>query len=322
MSFALFYNTNPSYLYATIQSIKSLRNFFPVNEIKPYVAVMHSADFDISTLSSISENLGIEFISINESIIDVRLKEKWMGGRIPPVTLLKFSVFDLLPDKIDRVLYIDPDTLFVKNPRKLFEFQPFDGYIGAVEDALTFYVDDWSDNGVTTRAYVRSLGLSVKDGYFNAGLLLFDRRTWVDVSADCLEYLSSNMEKCLYLDQSALNSVASQRKVPLSPVWNYQTRFRFWEDAPCLEPNILHFTGAGKPWLGRMEPWCEIHDRLLLMEGDIEAFGIKRPHINPEKVFLHNHDFTGITHRIRRKVDYRLALRRRKLKKLHDDADC
>ena len=57
-------------------------------------------------------------------------------------------------------------------------------------------------------------------------------------------------------DQAALNAVAADEIVPLSPLWNWHSSN--WlrpEIVAHYDPHILHFTGPNKPWVIQDDPF-------------------------------------------------------------------
>ena len=320
MDTSIFYNCDINFLYPTLISILSLREKNQNRRFDIYVALEHDDNFDISYLGNVSHTLGIKFISISKGLAYGRIFENWRTDRIPPITFLKFEMFDLLPSSVNRIIYIDPDTLIDGNIDYLLDWPVRPGTIGAIEDALTFYEGDWSRNGRFARSYTRSLGLTRKDGYFNAGVILADRAIWTAISRDALCFITSNKEKCIYLDQSAMNAVVAGRKTRLSPIWNYQSRFRYWGEISDLSPKIFHFTGAMKPWLGRLEPWTDVHNEILRFTEQTMLWGFSRPELPSDTVVDHNKQFSSPKNKIRKLLDIRLNRRLRLLRKLHAEA--
>ena len=317
METAIFYNCDLNFLHPTLISILSLRKCTTSKKAHIYIALEHDNDFDITEMDGISSLMDVSFISVNRNMQYAHILENWGKGRIPPITLLKFHMFDFLPSEISKIIYIDPDTLIAGDIGDLFRWPVQPGTIGVVEDALSFYESDWTTNGRFVRSYRESLGLEPADGYFNAGVILSDRTTWKDLSQEALAYLSRNQEKCIHLDQSAMNAVVAGHKTALSPIWNYQSRFRFWGSVPGLTPRIYHFTGAMKAWLGRLEPWLDVHDEILEFSRQITEWGYPRPALSPALIYDHNIQFHSVRSRLRRKFDYRIKKRRSRLRELH-----
>jgi lipopolysaccharide biosynthesis glycosyltransferase len=108
--------------------------------------------------------------------------------------------------------------------------------------------------------------------YFNSGVLLIDRKKWIDLefTQKVIQYLNENMDICDYHDQDGLNGALYEHRYPLSPIWNQQIGLFFIhpkliqhvygnEYAKALKcPAIIHFNGLEKPWYNvSKHPWSK-----------------------------------------------------------------
>lgn len=80
-------------------------------------------------------------------------------------TYLKLCVGERLPQDINKLLYIDCDTVVTKSLEPLFESELGNCPLGMVPDALAYQ-------------YKRKLGFRRKENYYNAGIILFRLDTW------------------------------------------------------------------------------------------------------------------------------------------------
>lgn len=160
---------------------------------------------------------------------------------------------DLLPQTLDRVLYLDPDMLIIGSLRPLYDM-PMDGmpYAAAIHRGLV----DLSTpvNRVRLSAYESK-------GYFNSGVLLMNLpavRSAVSAD-DIFRYAQENRSLLILPDQDILNGLYGERILPVDEaVWNYDARkYREYLVASQGELNmrrvmqqtaILHFCGKNKPW--------------------------------------------------------------------------
>jgi lipopolysaccharide biosynthesis glycosyltransferase len=155
--------------------------------------------------------------------------------------------------EVDRILYLDVDTLAVDSLEPLWETDITGQYLGAVTNVFEpWYLDR-----------PRELGLAGPEVYFNSGVLLFNlERMRSDDCGETLRRLASERgHELLWPDQDALNLVLGGRRVPLHPRWNCMNSVMTFEaaaevfDADTVEearrrPGIRHFEGPGdnKPW--------------------------------------------------------------------------
>lgn len=169
--------------------------------------------------------------------------------RISMATYYRCILSELLPQDIDRLLYLDCDIVVTGNIRPLWD-TPLDGVgVAAVEDM-----------GCQEPARYEVLQYPMEDSYFNAGVLLINLEYWRkhDVAQACIDYFHRYPERILFNDQDLLNSILHGHKRLVDLKWNVQDAFyrnprqmdRAWQEKftqVLLHPIILHFTNR-KPW--------------------------------------------------------------------------
>jgi lipopolysaccharide biosynthesis glycosyltransferase len=168
---------------------------------------------------------------------------------------------ELLPD-VERVLYLDVDTLALDSIRPLWDVSLDNALVGAVTNVF----EEWRGTEHTDR-----LGLQQRD-YFNSGVLLLnlDEMRRSDTVAELRRVAGERAEELLWPDQDVLNLVLGPRRVPLHPRWNAMNSVMLFDNAADVfgadqvaearsNPAIRHFEGPGanKPW----EPGAEIAHR-------------------------------------------------------------
>lgn len=183
---------------------------------------------------------------------------------------------ELLPDWLDRVIYLDSDVLVRDDLGELWE-RPLDGnYCLAVPDIACPWVDARYGGGNRRRAnpYLaaispipnwRELGLRGDAGYFNSGVMVLNLRRWREesIASRLLDCLRRNRRHVWCWDQYALNVVFSGQWGALPGRWN-QGAHLFEYPGPAFSPiavdeylemrdrpAITHFTTEWKPWHAR-----------------------------------------------------------------------
>jgi lipopolysaccharide biosynthesis glycosyltransferase len=117
--------------------------------------------------------------------------------------------FPLLIDgSVERLLYIDTDTIVLKKLDELYGQSLYGFPVAAVYD-----------NFVKVQPLI---GLNLPGHYFNSGVLLIDLAKWrqQQVSERAIEYLRSHPEKIRYVDQCALNAVLKNNWLMLESRYN------------------------------------------------------------------------------------------------------
>ncbi|GGH49039.1 glycosyltransferase family 8 protein [Microbacterium album] len=168
-------------------------------------------------------------------------------------SLYRLLIADLLPDRLDRVLYLDADTVLLESPSSLAA-QDLEGYaLGAVREAQS----PWAAGPLGPPW--RELGLDPASPYFNSGVMLIDLGRWreLEVGSRCLELLRRVRPR--WGDQDALNTVLEQDWLELPRRWNLQSAdargeaaaWALWPDdveRALGDPAVVHYTDRDKPW--------------------------------------------------------------------------
>lgn len=164
----------------------------------------------------------------------------------------------ILPENLDKVLYIDCDTMFNGDMRKLFDMDLADNLVGGVLDPLI------------SRTYKKEIKIPMDEPYINAGVLIIPLNQWRSERMEqrFVDYLVANEGKVHHHDQGIINAVCMGRKKILPPQFNvmsnslcypwkelYKINTPFYNQKEYKKgiscPAIIHFTGAiyGRPWV-------------------------------------------------------------------------
>jgi lipopolysaccharide biosynthesis glycosyltransferase len=181
--------------------------------------------------------------------------------RYGTVVWLRFLLPELLPD-VDRVLYLDADTLVVSALAPLHACDLHSAPFAAVANVVQ----------PSQRARIRDLGIEDHRRFLNSGVLLLDleRMRAEEATATLLSVAATRTRDLLWPDQDTLNLVFAGRWHPLHPRWNAQ--YTLWSspdvaadvfgdalaDEARRSPAILHFEGPTvcKPWHAlNSHPW-------------------------------------------------------------------
>jgi lipopolysaccharide biosynthesis glycosyltransferase len=158
--------------------------------------------------------------------------------------------------EVDRLLYLDTDVLIRSDISVLWQIDLHGQAFGAVQDFGCMTVSD-PRYGLPN---VTELGLDLAQPYCNCGVLLIDVAMWNrhSLTKRICDYISTR-KQMLYVEQEAINAIASRDWFSLEPVWN-----SLWQSLEHLHtegvdsetlsrfqaaPKLVHFTGKNKPWL-------------------------------------------------------------------------
>lgn len=159
----------------------------------------------------------------------------------------------ILPDSVDKVLYLDPDILILNPVSPLLDL-PLEGnlFAAAIHSGLA-----------QISAPVNRVRLHSDDdaGYFNSGVLVMDlaaQRRELD-PAEIFAWTREHANELILPDQDILNALYGPRILPLDDtLYNYDARqydaYRLLSagekdmDWVMQHTAILHFCGRLKPW--------------------------------------------------------------------------
>ncbi|HUP91356.1 MAG TPA: glycosyltransferase family 8 protein [Solimonas sp.] len=204
----------------------------------------------LETLRGMVEALGARILF--HPIPDQRVADLPEMGRISRVMWYRVFLPELLPG-VDRVLYLDCDTIVMDSLDALWDSDLGANYLGAVNNVF--------EPGRGVRAV--HLGLKGPECYFNSGVLLFNLSAWRehDCAGRVLAFARANSARLAWPDQDALNVVMAGRWLALHPRWNCQNSLFYFAharnvfgaevtSAATRDPGILHFEGGAlaKPW--------------------------------------------------------------------------
>ena len=158
---------------------------------------------------------------------------------------------EILPNHFERIVTVDSDMLIVRPGLNRIESFDLGGRPLAAAYDMIFLMDFKGD--ALARQFQRSrrsLGLSLETPYFNAGLMAIDRAVWraEKVTERVTTALRDDPKRYQFMEQDALNAALKGNFAPLSPRFNFMGDFFLLDLERRLEPIVLHFVNAPKPW--------------------------------------------------------------------------
>lgn len=166
-------------------------------------------------------------------------------GRWSRATLARLYLDRHVPRDIQRLLYVDADTIAVALLDDLFRIDMQGKALAAVDDYLMAFPEK-----IGRRQ--QKIGTRQGGRYFNAGVLLFDWQQCLDrdLVGRAREAFEKEPNRFDAHDQDVLNIAFEDNWLALPPRWNAQTGI-----LPFVgKPAIVHFTGRKKPWQD-IPPW-------------------------------------------------------------------
>lgn len=236
---------------------------------------------------------------------DLNLVEDFdVSHHITHSAYLRLLADRVLPDEVEKVIYLDSDLLVLDDVTELWEMPIGDNYcLAAVDiacpfvDALSHYRNSCDEGAARALPYVgaltpipnwKALGIDGSQNYFNSGVMVLNLRQWRqdNISNRLLRCLRENRDHVWCWDQYALNVVFAGRWGKLPPRWNQGTHVYEYPSESCCpieqddfiamrdQPAIVHYTTEFKPW--KYRPYHPQRD-LYFEHLDHTAFGGWRP---------------------------------------------
>ena len=228
--------------------------------------------------SSFIAGLGAVSVFYDLSSLDEILMEK-LGrraetGKFPSTVLARILAAGYLPETVGKYLYADADMIVRKSIADLWSMDLGDAIVGACPEP-TIYEGYEKDQG------------SGRKAYFNAGLLLVDRRKWEKekITEKCMDWYGENNGQFSFADQDILNAVLCGKICSLPQKFDFFTNYHYQNYASLVkhapwyrdyvteaeyeeaqkDPVIIHFAGDERPWYqGNRNPYRDEYRKYLL----------------------------------------------------------
>lgn len=235
------------------------------------VHFLHDATVDATQLAKLREQVEQSGMQLACHLpTESQLAGLPITERYPQVVWFRVLLPELLPD-VDRVLYLDADTLVLQSLLPLWQLDLSGRPLAAVQDVIS-----------PAHAHVPAdIGLASADDYFNSGVLLMNLAEMRSTDFyGRMKALDRERYSAGFPDQIALNAVAAGNWLRLHPKWNCMTpfiagteRFSDLQDHNTEQrqagasPCVLHFEGywqRAKPWQYRCDhpyQWLYLHYR-------------------------------------------------------------
>lgn len=204
----------------------------------------------LDTLAHGLERLGhrLEPVLVDESLFGAAP----VTDRYPQEMYYRLLAAQLLPETLDRVLYLDPDILVINSLQPLWDLHLGDDLFAAASHVST---------GGMVANEVNKIRLGTETDYYNSGVLLIDLarcRREVDPQ-QVFAYVAQHQAELFLPDQDVLNALYGSRILPVEDlVWNYDPRnYSEYKLRSHNKANtnwviqntaVLHFCGRDKPW--------------------------------------------------------------------------
>lgn len=295
MKISIAYAPDDNYVNQTVVSMKSALEH---NEQVEFIIMYSKLSAEsMQKLGAVGGSLRL--IKMDESQFADLTLSKWVTVQ----AWFRIKLPDLCKD-LDKVLYLDCDTLIRGNLDELFSLDLTDKYLAGVKDV-------W---GVSK--YVKRLGM--KSGvYVNSGMLLFNcdycrKEHFFD---KVVEFAKNNAKIIEFCDQDSINKVIDEHKLVISPKYNLMDtwwrggyyEFEGEEETEYLQskenPVIVHLTGLKPAFKGCgnkfKDEWWEVAKKTKIYDELLRDYMASKEPSNKEpllrQIFSIKNEYKGKT---------------------------
>lgn len=205
--------------YAGIAISTLLKNNQDIDELHVFLATRNLSEENRGKLEKLENEYHRKFVYLNADKIYDKINEygckDWNGSQ---ATWMKLFVMSEIPSSIDRLLYLDSDTLITGSLKELGEMDLEEHPIAAVIDSISPKSSE-------------RLKLEGRP-YHNGGLLLFNLQYWRehDTESKMLQHLKENIQNYPVNDQDLINDFFRDGILTLNPKFNFQGTHFFYRD--------------------------------------------------------------------------------------------
>mgnify|MGYP001863407201 FL=1 len=221
----------------------------PGEKVELYLLHSRLQEKELEPLEKQCGRLGYKFFP-------VKIEDSWFSQapvtkQYPREMYYRLLAPCFLPQKLHRILYLDPDILVINSLRPLWETDMKGRLFAAA-----------AHTGKTNLANnINQVRLGTTHKYFNSGVLLInlDQGRKEILPEEIFQYAGEHAKELLLPDQDILNAVFGSRTLELDDyLWNYDARnystYLLRSGGVCDmdwvmgNTGILHFCGKTKPW--------------------------------------------------------------------------
>lgn len=261
----IVYSSSDSYApIAGVSVLSLLYNNKDADEINIYLIDNNISDENKQRFVDMADEFGRNIIFIPQPDLNEQAGVEIQAGRWNISTFFRLFLCTILPDDIDKCIYLDCDTVVRHSLQELWNMDLGDKVVAAVDDCR-------SDR------YKIELGLSADSTYTNNGVLLIDLKRWreLNVEKEFFEFITARNGNITYVDQGVLNGVLAKKNLVKVIHTKYDAMTIFFDfnfsdllkvrkpehhlseqeyNEAVSDPYIIHYTSC---FMSGTRPWNE-----------------------------------------------------------------
>ena len=272
----ILYTLNENYLPHLAASLCSLcENNKGAENITFHIISLGISNEGKQKISDLCNRYQRNFVFYEFGDMREKLKGEYDTGGFDTSVLSRLFVGSTVPRELDRILYLDCDTIIIDDISKYYNIDFCGKVIAAVPEP------------VITASRRGTLGMQPECDYYNAGVLLFNLDVWrnEDCEEKVINYFLENWKNLPGNDQDAINACFKNRIVTVPPKYNYGSYNLYYPykllkklagassyvtkeeyDDSKANPAIIHYLGEERPWrIGNTHPYSNEYIKYLSM---------------------------------------------------------
>lgn len=250
----ILYCCDTNYAIPMTVSITSIFENNKDSSVTVYVFYSSLSEDQKQKLSALSQqyNKTISLIFIEEHYFKTAPTLRWTKE-----AYYRLLVTELLPQNLDRILYLDCDTIINKSLSTLFDFDLKNKYIAALKTEMEY------------KNFGPRLNLLNPGDYYQSGVLLFDFQKVKQILnyKESIKVIHSLGENLKVVDQDVINVMFYNKIASLPTIYNNDEITNFYRnnklrilnyiDKKFTQDTVVFHYAAGKPWNNLFPGSCE-----------------------------------------------------------------
>lgn len=279
MKLQVAYSSDNNYAqHVGVSMVSLFENNRDFNDIVVYILENDISWNNKSRLTMIAEQYGREIFFIEMAVLLNKLPLN-IGNSIAISAYARLFLASIIPVDVDRILYIDCDSIINESLADLWRIDFNDCYIAGVFDTICPFSENYTN-----------IGLSEADTYINSGVMLIDLNKWRmnNIEQKLIDFIIQRKGKVHHHDQGTINGVLHSRCKIIHPKYNVMSVFftmsrdqvinyynmndYYYSTEEMKEaimmPVIVHYTPGlvGRPWIkGCKHPLKDLYLQYLKM---------------------------------------------------------
>lgn len=261
MEISIVYCSDDNFVNVLLTSMESLIENNTKNRLNIYLINNEISEQGIFRIrSKETKNVKIQIISFPDFTNFFSTSIKYDAQHLSISTYGRLFISELLPNYVDKVIYLDCDTIICGDLAELYNYSLGEKVLAGVDDCKS-------------KKYRWVLGLEKSANYINAGVLLIDLNRWREFECEkkLVNYIQVHNGNIHFEDQGAINATLNEQIKILPLKYNVMThlfdltyeellqfrkpviRYQLEEIEKAKEnPIIIHYTSSfltnGRAW--------------------------------------------------------------------------